>query len=102
MWFSKDIIYLKLYLRSAFRLIYNPPSQNSLRAGFQSLWLKGRRVGATLRDGVEPQAHTHHSSIPAFQHSNWGEAPISNLKQAAMGKRFFYIDSGHSGRSWRR
>ena len=38
-----------------------------------------------VRELTPPEVKTHYSNIPAFQHSNWGEAPIINL-QLQIGK----------------
>ncbi len=58
--FSKDIIHFKLYRPDEF------------------CHLPNIAVSSPSRRLYEPEAKTHFSNIPAFHHSNWGEAP--NLK----------------------
>ena len=54
--FSKDIIHIKLYPQAEFCYLPNIAVSSP-----------GHRL-------CGPEAKTHFSNIPAFQHSNWGEA----------------------------
>ncbi len=71
--FSKDIIHFKLYRQDEFSHLPNIA------------------VSSPSRRLYEPEAKTHFSNIPAFHHSNWGEAPNLIIKWAASPTSYLYI-----------
>jgi hypothetical protein len=67
---SKDFIHLKLYIQDEFCSLPNMV------------------VSSTSRKLHEPEANMHFSNIPAFHHSNWGEAHTSLVDFISIIKLF--------------